>query len=299
MINIRMMKIILLLTKIRSTKISLVSTVIFVFLLAFAGQNLFAQTPCSEDEKPKPREPSKQVTKSFLLEVLGRESICVSGTEKPIPLSLRNSSLLSYIRKNGINFVLTPKIEEQLTTAGASNELMAAIKRENAKVTDPKLVFINLGDEANISKNYEEAITNYTEALNLDPDNRIAYINRGTAYKRFGDKFKGEKNFEEANKKYEEAISDFTQAIRVDSTNRNAYNNRGSCYYEKYTNNNVQEALANMEKAIADYTMAINSDEKFIEAYKNRALAYQFMGKKELADADLQKIKDLRNAGTQ
>lgn len=290
------MKISSLFTKIRPPKISPGFAAVFLLLFVFAGSRALAQTPCVEDTKPKAREPIRQVTKSFILEVLGRESVCIGGVEKPILLTLRNSSLISYIRKNGINFVLTPRVEEQLNTAGASPELMAAIKRENAKVSDPKLVFINLGIEASAQQDYAEAIANYTEAINLDPDNRIAFINRGSVYKMLGDKLKREKNFEEANKQYDEAISDFTQAIRIDPSNRSAYNNRGSCHYEKYTNNNVQEAFANMEKAIADFTQAITIDADFIEAYKNRAAAYQFMGKKVEAEADLQKIKDLKNA---
>lgn len=271
-------------------------TVVYVFIVFCAGHSLLAQTPCSETDTKKAIEPVRQVTKNYLLEVLNKESVCYKGELIPIPLERRNTALLGYVRKFGINFVLTPNIEEQLKNAGASKDLMAVLKRENAKITDPKVVFINLGMEANANKDYDEAIANYTEAINLDPDSRIAYTNRGVVYKTLGDILKKEKNFEEANKNYDKAIEDFTQVIRIDSTNRSGYYYRGSCYYEKPTNNDVPMALANMDKAIADYTEAIRIDPKFTDAYKSRADAYQFQGKSAEAEADRQKVKEIRQS---
>src|SRR5262249_41630972 len=77
---------------------------------------------------------------------------------------------------------------------------------------------------------HEGAITQFTEAIRLDPKNSLAYIQRGIAQDA-----KGEPDL---------AIADFTEAIRVDPQNAVAYSNRGNTYSN----------TGQYEQAIADYT---------------------------------------------
>ena len=58
-----------------------------------------------------------------------------------------------------------------------------------------------------------KTIADYTTAIRLDPDNAIAYNNRGSAYLYLGE--------------YKSAIADFTTAIRLDPENAEAYYARG------------------------------------------------------------------------
>jgi tetratricopeptide (TPR) repeat protein len=63
------------------------------------------------------------------------------------------------------------------------------------------------------TKDYDKAISDFTEAIKLDPNYAIAYFDRGMVY--------------DETKDYDKAISDYTQAIRLDPFNFDAYNNRG------------------------------------------------------------------------
>ena len=60
---------------------------------------------------------------------------------------------------------------------------------------------------------YERAVEDYSQALQVDPGNSYAYYNRGITRDRSGD--------------YEGAIADFTQAIRLDPANADFFHNRG------------------------------------------------------------------------
>lgn len=109
---------------------------------------------------------------------------------------------------------------------------------------------------------YEKAIEDYNKAIELDSNDALAYNNRGVAYDNLG--------------QYEKAIEDYDKAIKLDPDYAAAYNNRGVIY----------NALGQYEKAIECYTQAIKLDPKYKTAYQNRAKAYRVIGKKELAEAD-------------
>jgi len=83
-------------------------------------------------------------------------------------------------------------------------------------------------------KEYEKAIADYNQAINLDSEFALAYNNRGGVWYEL--------------KEYEKAIADFNQAIDLDPKKIDAYYNRGLTFFylDKYSN------------AISDYTQAIN-----------------------------------------
>ena len=60
---------------------------------------------------------------------------------------------------------------------------------------------------------YERAVEDYTQALQVDPQNSYAYYNRGITRDRSGD--------------YEGAITDFSHAITLDPANADFFHNRG------------------------------------------------------------------------
>ena len=68
-------------------------------------------------------------------------------------------------------------------------------------------------------ENYEQAVSDCSEAIKRKKNNHIAYINRGAAYMGLG--------------QYEQAIEDYTRAIefkpRKDLADL-AYRNRNECY---------------------------------------------------------------------
>ena len=65
--------------------------------------------------------------------------------------------------------------------------------------------------------NLAQAIEDFTKAIEIKPDDIMAYNNRGSAYAQQGD--------------YIQAISDFTKAIGINSNDPVAYHNRAVAYY--------------------------------------------------------------------
>jgi tetratricopeptide (TPR) repeat protein len=106
----------------------------------------------------------------------------------------------------------------------------------------------NRGNVFYKKKDYDKAISDFTEAIRLDPNYAQSYNNRGIAYA--------------GNKEYDKAISDFTEAIRLNPNYAESYFNRGNAYDEEY------------DKAISDYNKAIRLDPRYAKAYNNRGWAY-------------------------
>ena len=121
----------------------------------------------------------------------------------------------------------------------------------------------------NALRNYDRAIADYTQVLKLDPTDGGAYYNRALVYT---DK-----------KDYDRVITDCTQAIRLNSNASSAYYLRGNAYYEKM----------NYKMAILDYTEAIRLDPKDASAYNNRGAAYEKTGEYGRARADYEEARRL------
>jgi len=76
---------------------------------------------------------------------------------------------------------------------------------------------------------YNEAISEYTKAIELNPKFAMAYVKRAAAYHRKG--------------QYDQAIYDFNKAIELNPEYAKAYSNRGSAYARK----------GQYDQAISDY----------------------------------------------
>ncbi|MCC5619797.1 serine/threonine-protein kinase [Nostoc sp. CHAB 5715] len=99
------------------------------------------------------------------------------------------------------------------------------------------------------ARNYEGAVEDFNQAIELDPKNALAYNKRGDAYYRLGD--------------YEQAQADSSQAILLNPQDANAYFDRGFALSE----------LSKYKEAIADYTQAIKLNSQDAYAYYGRGLA--------------------------
>ena len=109
---------------------------------------------------------------------------------------------------------------------------------------------------------YEEAIADFTRAIEIDPSNIWAIISRGATYRQM--------------ECYEEAIADFTRAIEIDPSNAWAIGSRGVTY----------RRMQRYEEAIADYTRAIELDPSDTLAIGSRGATYRRMECYEEAIAD-------------
>lgn len=121
------------------------------------------------------------------------------------------------------------------------------------------------GDQEAGRKAYDQAIEDYTQAIQLNPNFAEAYNNRGLAYAL---KSKNQMQY---------AIADYSQAILLRPAYAFAYNNRGVAYM----------ASGHPEEALSDFNHAIQIDPSFSQAHSNRGNYYWRAGRYDLAFIDL------------
>jgi tetratricopeptide (TPR) repeat protein len=110
---------------------------------------------------------------------------------------------------------------------------------------------------------WEEAINDYTVAIQLCPNDTVALNNRGTVYNRFND--------------HTDALNDFDKVISLDSNYWQAYNNRALVYQQ----------LGDNAKAIDDYNRALTLNPRAKSSYANRGVCYLSFERYEEAYRDL------------
>ena len=122
------------------------------------------------------------------------------------------------------------------------------------------------GSTALRDKDYDQAIACFSESIRLNPDDAIAYINRGFAYGKKGD--------------YEAAIADFTEAIRLRPDFALAYYDRADAY----------DKQGEYDRAIEDYSEAIRLKPQMADAYNNRGAVYLIQGSCDQAIEDFTEV---------
>ncbi len=113
------------------------------------------------------------------------------------------------------------------------------------------------------------ALHSYNKALELKPDLKEAYYNRGNLKLEFDD-FQG-------------AIEDFTESIKFQPNYANAYNNRGNAYF----------ILGQFEEAITDYDQTLALEPKHNQVYNNRGLCQSNLGNLNAALKDFERAKEI------
>jgi tetratricopeptide (TPR) repeat protein len=110
---------------------------------------------------------------------------------------------------------------------------------------------------------HNRAITDYDEAIRLNPKNANAFYNRGNSYKKTGE--------------HDRAIIDYSEAVRLDPDFAHAFMDRGR----------VHNAKGQYDRAITDYDQAIRLDPKFASFFFLRSLTYAKKGHIDRAICDL------------
>ncbi len=114
---------------------------------------------------------------------------------------------------------------------------------------------------------FDEAIIQYTRALDINPNLAKAYNNRGVAYAHEGS--------------LSRAIADFTMALANNFKDAEAFNNRGQAY----------ASTGNFTQALADYTQAIRNNAFYVKAYNNREVVYYQLKEYAKAWADVRTVE--------
>jgi len=125
------------------------------------------------------------------------------------------------------------------------------------------------GNDSLKGGDFDQAIYDYTKAIDVNPHLAKPYDNRGVAYAQQGF--------------LTPAIADFTMAIANDPNDPEAYNNRGYAYLRE----------GNLQRAITDYTKAIRINAIYVKAYNNRMLAYYRLKEYDKAWEDVHKVEKI------
>ena len=105
------------------------------------------------------------------------------------------------------------------------------------------------GNNLYVLKRYEEALAAYEQAIRLDPNDALAFYNKGGALIEL--------------KRHEEALTACEQAIRLDPNDALAYSRKGYTLYE----------LKRYGEALAACEQAIRLDPNLADAYTNKGFA--------------------------
>lgn len=129
--------------------------------------------------------------------------------------------------------------------------------------------YIRRGNRAYDEGRQQDALDEYSKAIERYPENEVAYNNRGNVYYLLG--------------QHENAIKDYNKAIELDPNDADAYYNRGIVY----------KKLKKYAKAIEDFARVIQLNPEYKNAYLSRAGVYSAIGKEALAEADRKKAEEL------
>jgi tetratricopeptide (TPR) repeat protein len=151
-------------------------------------------------------------------------------------------------------------------TDGTADERIAACTRAitSGALSGDRLgaAFYNRGIEWGDRRDFDRAISDYSEAVRLKPNYPEAFNNRGEAYRNKGD--------------FDRALADYNEALRLNPGYWIAYSNRGI----------VWRTRGDYDRAIADYNEAIRLNPQYAIAYNNRGIAWRNKGDNDRAIAD-------------
>jgi len=150
-------------------------------------------------------------------------------------------------------------IVTKFTTSSVNENQYAQQTLIRSKSNDNKTNFIDYykqGRAAYKVRKYEEAIANFAQAIQENPDNAKAYVNRGNSHYNL--------------KEYEAALTDYTHAIKLNPNQVKAFVNRGNVRYmlAEYSSDPDKE----YRLAIEDYNNALRIDNYEVEAYIRRGI---------------------------
>ena len=126
--------------------------------------------------------------------------------------------------------------------------------------------WFNQGNALVESGRYEEAVSSYDRALEINPDYYQAWVNRGIVLNALG--------------RSEEAVASYDRALQINPELYQAWNNRGSAL----------NALGRNEEALASYDRALQINLDYYWAWYNRAATVCSFSTRRLSSTDLMSV---------
>jgi TonB family protein len=186
---------------------------------------------------------------------LSLADILIGLRSKKVSLPDRNTILTEAVRQRGVTFAMTPEIEKELETTGASPSLVDAIRQKIAASKPPPPIakpiavpvptptpapdfsFYQTRADQNAGKGeFGQALADYNKSLEMKADNAIAYLGRGKTHFSL--------------KSYDLSVKDFDKALELNPRDSAAFLNRGVSF----------EKLGESKKAMSDYQKAVDLD---------------------------------------
>lgn len=121
------------------------------------------------------------------------------------------------------------------------------------------IAYVNRGIAHEDSGSLDEALKDYSRAIELRPQRSDTYINRGLVYGKKGERLR--------------AIEDFTRAIELNPSDALAYNNRGLAYRQ----------TGDFAQALKDFEAALKINPGLGAVYHNMSIVYSEAGEFEAA----------------
>jgi len=141
-----------------------------------------------------------------------------------------------------------------LGIAGRHREAMEAFSKAIQLNPNDSMAYMGRGVASGFLGDQRQAIRDYDRAIQLNPNNAMAYTNRGAAFGNLGD--------------HRQAIRDYDRAIQLNPNDAIAFVNRGIAYGN----------LGDHRRAIQEFDRAIQLNPNDAHAYNYRAIAYGFLG---------------------
>lgn len=161
---------------------------------------------------------------------------------------------------------------------GAVESLTQAIEKDPFNFG----AMLNRGVAYQNLKQFDKALQDYSRAIDIVPSFGTAYHNRGLVYAKM--------------LQYERAVEDFDQALKhvnavqVDAQGQLITTNKPNVYYDR---GNSLLKLGKYRQAIESFDSALGLSPRFATAYNNRGFAYSKLQNKQAACRDRSKACEL------
>lgn len=186
-------------------------------------------------------------------------------------------STAKQIYRVGVDFAAQGKLkeaEEEFRKALKVNPLYQPAKGAlrvlndvaGKKIEDKTAILLFKGESYAVKRKADKAITEYGNAIEINPKYAKTYGLRGVVYFNI--------------QQHDKAFSDFNKAIELNPMDAHRYSTRGYFYMK----------IGQYNRAISDFSSAIDINPKYVESYGNRGIAYEKLGKYQRAIEDYNQV---------
>ena len=202
--------------------------------------------------------------------------------EQSPPLDQLDAEIVSYNRAISDN----PDIAEAYYNRGRAKYIRTLLSGKPKIVRDLAAELNDLenitvsGQMITVKLNLEDSISDFNQAIKLDPEYACAYHMRGLAYHLQSLEYYNIAVTELDHESLEQAIQDYNQAIQLNSEFSEAFHDRGTAFLQRgwftlrETQGIPEGALGDVNKSLEDFTNAIELNPNSQLTYLNRAFAY-------------------------